>query len=237
MRTTPPGVWRALRDAYRETAFPLDVGEVKRLVVVTYFFTYALLLVVTATRSSINDATRSLPAAVRPPPLLPIEVVFGLPRSVSMGLLSLSTAAVAIFLVTVYALVRQPAEPSVPVSDDPDWPLAGHGEALSVVEVPVALQDVQFPRLPDVEHPFGREDDADRDDMPSLEEVFRHGGPRARLRPAWSQRDGSGAQTPRLRVDSVQVPSTRPEAVDVVQTDEEGDDEERDGWPGNWHDP
>lgn len=237
MRTTPPGVWRALRDAYRGVTFPLEVGEVKRLVVVTYFFTYALLLVVTATRSDINDATRSLPAAVRPPPLLPIEVVFGLPRSVSMGLLSLSTAAVAVLLLTVYTLVQRPEELSVLAADDPDLSLAGREEPLSVVAVPVALEDVRFPRLTDVEHPFGREDDADREDMPSLEEVFRHGGPRARLRPAWGQRDESGVQTPRLRVDSVRVPSTGPETVDVVQTDEERDDEERAGWPGDWHGP
>lgn len=235
MRTTATSVWQTLRDAYRDPTFPLGVAEVKRLVVVTYFATYALLLVVTATRQELNAATRSFPAAVRPPPLLPIEVVFGLPRSVSMGLLSLSTAAVAVVLLTVHALVRQSPEP--PRSpDDPDASLAGRGEALSVVEPPAAVRNVRFPRLDDVEHPFEFDDD-DRDDMPSLEEVFRHGGPHATLRPDWRRQAESGVRTPRLRVDDVGVPQAEPEAVEDGGTDRRDREEETEEWPGDWHTP
>lgn len=225
MRTPVTSVWRALRDAYRDPTFPLGVAEVKRLVVVTYFFTYALLLVVTATRQEINDVTRTFPAVVRPPPLLPIEVVFGLPRSVSMGLLSLSTAAVAVVLLTAHALVRQSSRPTHS-TDDPDASLAGRGEALSVAHPPAAVRDVRFPRLADVEHPFEFAEDDDRDDMPSLEEVFRHGGPHARLRSDWRRQAESGVRTPRLRVDDVGVPQTGPEAVEDGGTDERDRDGE-----------
>lgn len=230
MRSTSSSAWRALWDAYRHREFPIDAKTASRFLAITYFATYALLIVVGATRGAINDATRTLPSLVRPPPLVPIDIAFGLPRSVAMGLVSLTTAVTAVLLLATHDLVRQS---NVPMPDDDHAsPFGGRRESLSVLSEPGTLDVERFPRLPEVEHPF---DDTAEPEEPSLEEVFRHGGPGARLRSDWGS-DRSGVRTPRIRVQGVQVPAREPD--DTVEFEEEeeeeleSDDEE---WPGEWH--
>lgn len=231
MRSTSSSAWRALWDAYHHQGFPFDARTASRFLAITYFATYALLILVGATRGAINDATRALPSLIRPPPLVPIDVAFGLPQSVAMGLVSLTTAVTAVLFLATHDLVRR-SNVHVP-DDDHARPLGRRRESLSVLSTPGTLKVDRFPRLPTVEHPF---DEAAERDEPSLEEVFHHGGPGARLRSDWGS-DKSGVRTPRIRVDGVQVPARGPN--DTVQVEEEEEEEELasddEEWPGEWH--
>lgn len=83
---------RALRAAWRRAAAPLDTRSLKRTLILSYFGTYALVVVVQANRGAVTAATRALPPSLRPEPLAPIGDAFGLPTSVAMGVLSLATA-------------------------------------------------------------------------------------------------------------------------------------------------
>jgi hypothetical protein len=81
----------------------LNTRRLKHVGIVTYFGVYALIAL--GLRRGVNSVFQSLPATVRPAPLLPLDVLFGLPTSVAWSLTSLSAALFAIVVVICHSLV------------------------------------------------------------------------------------------------------------------------------------
>lgn len=82
----------------------LNRRRLKYVGIVTYFGVYALIAL--GLRRGLNTLLQSLPPAVRPGPLVPLDALLGLPTSVAWGLTSLCAALLAVGGVASYSLAQ-----------------------------------------------------------------------------------------------------------------------------------
>ncbi|SEP21989.1 hypothetical protein SAMN04487948_12265 [Halogranum amylolyticum] len=80
----------------------LNTRRLKHVGIVTYFGVYALIAL--GIRRGLNSMFQSLPQTVRPAPLLPLDVLFGLPTSVAWSLTSLGVALFTVGVVACHSL-------------------------------------------------------------------------------------------------------------------------------------
>lgn len=80
----------------------LNTRRLKHVGIVTYFGVYALIAL--GIRRGLNSMFQSLPQTVRPAPLLPLDVLFGLPTSVAWSLTSLGVALFTVVVVACHSL-------------------------------------------------------------------------------------------------------------------------------------
>lgn len=104
--------WRSVIAVVRS----LNTRRLKHVGIVTYFGVYALIAL--GLRRGVNSVFQSLPTIVRPAPLLPLDVLFGLPTSVAWSLTSLSAALFAIAVVVCHSVVLSLSQSDDDSADD-----------------------------------------------------------------------------------------------------------------------
>ncbi|EJN58112.1 hypothetical protein [Halogranum rubrum] len=87
----------------------LNRRRLKYVGIATYFGVYALIAL--GLRRSLNTLLQSLPLAIRPGPLVPIDALLGLPTSVAWGLTSLCAAILAVATVAGYSVAQSLSTP------------------------------------------------------------------------------------------------------------------------------
>lgn len=92
----------------RSTVEPIDGTRLKRVGVATYFGVYVLIAV--GGWRALVALSQLLPPLVRPPAFPPLHVLFGLPRSLAWGFVSLSVALVAVGILAVIHVARARAD-------------------------------------------------------------------------------------------------------------------------------
>lgn len=93
------------RDRLQSTVETLDTTFLKRVGVLTYFGVYAVIAF--GGRRAVNGVVGALPPIVRPPALVPLHEVLGLPRSVAWALVSFATALTVICVLIAVSLRRE----------------------------------------------------------------------------------------------------------------------------------